>query len=146
MLTGCYYNTIDSKGRALIPNKLRYRLGERIWLAKGIDDCLYILTQEAWSDFNDKYMKDLTLIDDSSRMLERFVFGGSREIEIDGQGRINLPQDMIDYAKLIKDAVFVGCGGRVELWSAELYEKVMSPDSVNPNELMRNAARAAKEE
>ena len=146
MLTGCYFNTIDSKGRVLIPNKLRYSLGERVWLVKGIDACLYVFTQKAYTDFTDTYAMNLTLKDAKARTLQRFIFGGSREIEIDGQGRINLPQDHIDYAGITKDAVFVGCGERVELWSAEAYEKAMSPDSVDPDELMREAAGAAGED
>ncbi|MCL1895176.1 MAG: division/cell wall cluster transcriptional repressor MraZ [Clostridiales bacterium] len=146
MLTGCYFNTIDSKGRALIPNKLRYRLGERIWLVKGIDKCLYIFTQEEWLAFTDRYLNNLTLKDAKSRMLQRFILGGSREIEIDGQGRINLPQDHIDYAGINKDAVFVGCGKLVELWAAEEYEKATGPDSVKPDELMRDATETVGEE
>ena len=145
MLTGCYFNTIDSKGRALIPNKLRYRLGERIWLVKGIDPCLYIFTQEEWLAFTDKYLDNLTLKDAKSRMLQRFILGGSREIEIDGQGRINLPQDHIDYAGIKKDAVFVGCGKLVELWDAEAYEKATGPDAVDPDDLMRDAAETVGE-
>jgi len=140
MFTGSYYNTIDIKGRVFIPTKLRYSLGERIWLVKGIDTCLYIFTQEAWAEFTDEYVKKRSLKDGKARKLQRFVLGGSRELEIDKQGRINLPQDQIEYAGIEKDVVFVGCNDRIELWSDEGYRKEMSAENLNPDELMAGAA------
>ncbi|MCL2111127.1 MAG: division/cell wall cluster transcriptional repressor MraZ [Clostridiales bacterium] len=146
MLTGSYFNTVDNKGRVFIPTKLRYGLGERIWLVKGIDACLYVFTQEAWSAFTDEYVTNRTLKDSKARKLQRFILGGSRELEIDRQGRINLPQDHSDYAKIDKDVVFVGCGDRIELWGAEVYEREMNPDTLDPDEMMRGADEAVGEE
>ena len=140
MLIGCYFNTIDSKGRVFIPTKLRYSLGERICLIKGVDGCINIFTQEAWTDYAGKYIINRTYKDEKARQLRRFILGGSRELEIDKQGRINLPQDLIEYAKIEKDVVFVGVGDLIELWGAEAYEKEMGPDNLNPKEIMANAA------
>jgi mraZ protein len=145
MLTGSYFNTIDNKGRAFVPTKLRFELGERIWLVKGIDTCLYIFTQEAWANFTDAYITNLTMKDTKARKLQRFILGGSRELEIDKQGRINIPQDQIEYAGIEKDVVFVGCMDRIELWSADAYEKEMSKESLNPDELMREAVDTEEE-
>ena len=120
MLTGNYFNTIDAKGRVFVPTKLRYELGERIWLVKGIDACLYIFTQEGWAAFTGEYVNNRTLKDAKARRLQRFVLGGSRELEIDRQGRVNLPQDHMDYAGIVRDVVFVGCADRIDgpgVWS-----------------------------
>jgi MraZ protein len=145
MLTGSYTGTIESKGRVTIPTKLRYDLGERIWIVKGIDACLYIFTQGSWSDFMNDYVTNRTLKDAKARKLQRFILGSSRELEIDRQGRINLPQDQIDYAAIEKDVVFVGCLDRIELWSAEAFEKEMAPGNLRPDELMRDAEEAEGE-
>ena len=145
MLTGSYFNTIDNKGRAFVPTKLRFELGERIWLVKGIDSCLYIFTQEAWANFTDAYITTLTMKDAKARKLQRFILGGSRELEIDKQGRINIPQDQIEYAGIEKDVVFVGCMDRIELWSADAYEKEMLQENLNPDELMREAVDTEEE-
>jgi len=142
MLTGSYYNTIDAKGRVIIPTKLRYSLGERVWLVRGIDPCLYIFTQEGWIEFTTRYINNRSLTDRKARKLQRFTVGTSHELEIDRQGRINLPQSLIDYAGIEKDVVFTGCTDRIEVWSAEEYEKDMSPENLDPNELMSEAAAA----
>jgi len=140
MFAGSYFNTVDNKGRVFVPAKLRYSLGERIWLVKGIDGCLTIFTQEGWYDFAGKYVTNRTMKDEKARKLRRFIFGGSRELEIDKQGRINLPQDLMDYAGIDKDVAFVGCGDLVELWNMEAYESEMDPDNLDPKEIMRDAA------
>jgi len=142
MPIGSYFNTIDAKGRVIIPTKFRYSLGERICITKGIDKCLYIFTQKEWEEYTNQYIDNLSMTDENARRLQRFTHGGSHELEIDRQGRINLPQNLIDYAGIEKDAVFVGCPNRIEVWSATAHEADMSADNMNPSELMKNAARA----
>ena len=145
MLTGSYTGTIDSKGRVFIPTKLRYTLGERVWVVKGIDACLYIFTQDSWSAFMDDYVTNRTLKDAKARKLQRFLLGGSRELDIDRQGRVNLPQDQIDYAGIDKDVVFVGCMDRIELWSSEAWSQEMAPGNLQPDVLMRDAEETESE-
>jgi len=139
MPTGTYFNNIDVKGRIIIPQKLRYSLGERIWLAKGVDPCLYIFTQQDWDDFKSRYINDLSMTDAKARRLQRFMLGGAHELEIDRQGRVNIPQNLIDYAGIGKEVAIIGCPNRIEVWSSEAYEKDMSPDNLDPNELMMGA-------
>ncbi|MDD2297197.1 MAG: MraZ N-terminal domain containing protein, partial [Sphaerochaetaceae bacterium] len=45
MLTGEYRNTIDEKGRILIPAKLRAALGEHtsLIITRAVDPCLWIM-------------------------------------------------------------------------------------------------------
>ena len=143
MFTGSYEGNIDDKGRVVIPMKLRLSLGERIWAAKGVDGCLNLFTQDAWHEYADTYINNRTLKDEKARQLRRFVFGGSHELEIDKQGRINLPQDLADFAGIKKGVIFIGDGGFVELWGTESYEKEADPGRLNLKELMSDAAEAA---
>ena len=142
MYTGSYSNSIDVKGRVIIPTKLRYSLGERIWLVRGIDRCLYIFTQKEWDDYTGTYINNRSMTDARARKLQRFTLGGSHELEIDRQGRINLPQNLIDYAGIEKDVVFVGCPNRIEVWSAIELDKNMSLENLDPDELMRGMDEA----
>lgn len=45
MLTGEYRNTIDEKGRILIPSRLRLALGENstLVITRAVDPCLWIM-------------------------------------------------------------------------------------------------------
>lgn len=42
MLTGEFNHSIDSKGRLIIPSKLRESLGEHFVITKGMDGCLFL--------------------------------------------------------------------------------------------------------
>jgi MraZ protein len=137
MLTGSYFNTVDNKGRAFVPTKLRYGLEERVWLRRGIDKCIYVMTADAWKTFSTEYITDLNLRDEKARKLQRLVLGNSREIEIDGHGRIHIPPDQLAYAGIEKDIVFVGVGDRIELWDKQTYEAEMDPKTLDPGALMR---------
>ena len=143
MFTGSYEGNIDDKGRVVIPMKLRLCLGERIWAVKGVDGCLNLFTQDAWREYTETYINNRTLKDEKARQLRRFVFGGSHELEIDRQGRINLPHDLTVFAGIEKSVVFIGDGDLVELWGTESYEKEVNPDRLNLKELMSDAAEAA---
>ena len=123
MFTGSYVGNADDKGRVIIPVRLRLSLGERVWVCKGVDGCLNIFTQDAWHDYTNSYISNRTLKDEKARQLQRFVFGGSHELDVDRQGRINLPQELLEFAGIKKDVVFAGVGSFVELWSSEAHGK-----------------------
>jgi len=142
LLTGNFFNSIDAKGRAFVPTKLGFAQEGRIWIVKGIDKCLCLYSQKNWEAFTERYINNGSDSDPNARKLKRFVLGYSRELEIDKQGRINIPQDHLDYAGIVKDIVFVGCGDKAELWSKERFDKEMAEDSFDPNELMQSAENA----
>ncbi len=54
--------------------------------------------------------------------LRGFFFSGATECELDKQGRVNLPNTLIDHAKLEKDCVVIGVSNRVEIWSKAIWE------------------------
>ena len=46
------------------------------------------------------------------------------EKEIDAQGRINLDNILLEYAKINKECVIIGCGKTIEIWSKEKWEEL----------------------
>jgi MraZ protein len=140
MLTGSYFNTVDAKNRAFVPTKLRYGLDERVWLTIGFDKCIYVMAQEEWQTFLAEYISPLSLRDAKARKLQNAMLGNSKEIEIDGHGRINIPADFLAYAGIEKDIVFVGVGDRVELWDKKTYEADLDPKALDLSALIREVA------
>ena len=141
MFTGSYTGNIDDKGRVVIPMKLRLSLGERICICKGVDGCLNVFTQDAWNEYKDSYISNRTHEDEKARRLHRLVFGGAQELEIDRQGRINLPLELKEFAKIKKDVTVIGCGNFIEIWSAEAYRKEAEAINGEMQALMSNAAK-----
>ena len=113
MLIGEYQHNIDPKGRVIVPVKFREDLGEHFYVTKGLDGCLFVLSEKEWKRLQDK-VEAMPI--SKSRGLQRFFFSGAAEVETDKQGRILIPQNLRDYAKLQKDISFVGTSGRAEIW------------------------------
>lgn len=120
MFMGRYNHTIDPKGRLSIPSKYRETLGDEFVVSKGMDGCLFVYADEDWKKFEAK-LASLPLINEEARQFARFFLSGAQYVTPDKQGRILVPQDLRDFAGLEKDVVFAGNGGRIELWSLELW-------------------------
>ncbi len=136
MLIGEYLHSLDIKGRVNIPSKLREDLGENFIITKGLDGCLFAYSIEEWNKLAEK-IKLLPLT--KSRNIQRFLFASAAEVSLDKQGRILIPQNLRDYAGLLKDVVIVGVSVRAEIWSRENYEQMNQ-------EITPESAAAAMEE
>lgn len=121
MFLGEYQHSVDAKGRAIMPAKFREELGQRFIITKGMDKCLFVYTQNDWNVLNEK-IRQLPVTDEGVRRFVRFFFGGAADGECDAQGRVNIPQNLRDYANIQKEIVSVGVSNRIEIWSKDSWE------------------------
>ena len=129
MFMGEYQHTLDSKGRLILPAKIRDQLGDTFIATRGLDDCIFIYTLEEWATLEAK-LKQLSLVKPEARAFSRYIFSGAAELEGDKQGRVLLPPNLREYAKLEKDVVVIGVSTRVEIWNKETwnhYNERMGP-------------------
>jgi MraZ protein len=118
MFIGEYQHALDAKNRMIVPSKFREGLGNVFVMTKGLDGCLYSYPMEEWKRLEEK-LKTLPLTSKDARAFVRFFFSGAAEIEIDKQGRALIPQNLIEYASVVKDIVSIGVSTRIEIWSKE---------------------------
>jgi len=116
MFIGEYQHSIDAKGRVIVPSKFRDELGCRFILTKGLDNCLFIFSQEEWKKFEDK-LTNLPVASKDARAFVRYFFSSAVECEIDKQGRMTIPQNLKEHAKIEREVVTIGVMSRVEIWS-----------------------------
>lgn len=115
MLMGEYQHNMDLKGRVTVPSRFRDDLGEKFYVTKGIDNCLFIMSQSEWEKLTEK----ITAIPMSKgRGIQRHFFAGAAEVEPDKQGRILIPQSLRDYAGLDKDCTVIGSANHAEIWDS----------------------------
>jgi MraZ protein len=122
LFIGEYQHSLDEKGRLIIPVKLREGLGERFIATRGLDDCLFIYPLPEWEALQQK-LKILPSTKADARAFMRFFFSGAAECELDRQGRTLIPAALREYARLERDVVITGVSSRVEIWSAEAWQK-----------------------
>ncbi len=137
MLMGEYSHSLDTKGRLIMPAKLRQDIGEKFILTKGLDGCLFAFSQTEWLNFEEK-LKSLPLSDKNARNFVRFFLSGATECEIDKQGRFLIPTNLRIAGNLEKEAIIIGVGTRLEIWNKETWEKC--DQEISADEIAENMA------
>lgn len=127
MFSGASSHVLDAKGRAVLPAKFRYRLGERFMLTRGMGGCLWVFPEEEWRALEEK-LASLPLTGRNGLALQRFFLGSAVECEVDGQGRVSIPAFLREVAQIEKEMVVVGIGRRIEIWARAVWEAYNAED------------------
>ena len=133
---GEYHQKIDEKGRLTIPAKIRSELGDNFIVTRGLDGCLFIYKKETWEKIINNY-QELPNVKEARNFM-RFFLSGATNLEFDKQGRINISQPLIKYADLSKDTIIIGVGDRLEIWSNDRWEKLLTENEDNFSEMADN--------
>lgn len=119
-LMGTFEHTIDLKGRMAFPNKLREKLGLSFIVTIGPEHCLYVYSEAEWENFTEKIK---TLTGEKARAAKLFIVKACT-VEPDKQGRILIPQNLRDYARLDHDVTVLGVINRAEIWDSAHFSEV----------------------
>ena len=134
---GEYQHSVDAKGRLIVPAKFREALGEMFVITRGLDNCLFGYPMNEWRKLEEK-LKDLPMTKKDTRAFARFFFSGATEVEIDKQGRINIPSTLITHAHLEKECVVLGVSNRIEIWAKDAWETYFNESEQSFNEIAEN--------
>ena len=122
--TGEYYNSLDQKNRLNIPAKFRKVLNpinDRTFvLTRGFDPCLILYPLQDWSQVESQLRK-LSSIRGQHRSFVRSITRYASAVQYDGQGRIQIPDNLLTYSEINKEAAVIGMINKIEIWDpAEL--------------------------
>ncbi len=124
MFTGSFFHIMDNKGRVSIPPKYREILQERKdrqIILTNFDGYLLAFPQSEWLKIEAK-LGELALFRKDLRAFQRFLISGVEECGLDRQGRILIPQNLRNYAKLSREVALVGAVRCFEVWDRATYE------------------------
>lgn len=142
MFRGRFEHAVDPKGRVSIPSKFREILvtnyDERLILTN-FDGCLWGYPVSEWQAIEEK-VAALPQFKPEVKALQRVFISAATECPIDKQGRILIPPTLRDYAGITKDLVFAGMTKRIEVWSAERWQKVFAESQENIGQMTEKLA------
>ncbi len=121
MLMGEFHHNIDEKGRIIIPSKLRDELGDKIIVTRGLDNCLFLYSEEQWKIIVSK-LQTLPFTKKDARNFTRIFLSGATVCEFDKQGRIKLAPQLCSYASLDKECIVLGVNDRLEIWAKDKWD------------------------
>ena len=124
--TGEYCNLIDQKNRLSIPAKFRNSLGpdndKTFVLSKGFDECLFLYPLEEWKIVEEQ-LSSLSSIKDRHRNFIRNIVRHANYVRYDSQGRIAMPDLLLNYANIKKEVLVIGMLKKIELWEPSTLSK-----------------------
>jgi MraZ protein len=115
-----FVNRVDRKGRVSVPATFRstlatHRHPHQVVLMPSFK---YEAIDGTGSDQLSDMMEGLDTLDQYSDRRDdlALVFADSRSLQIDGEGRIVLPDDLKDHAQIGDEVAFVGLGRMFQMW------------------------------
>ena len=121
MFTGEYRHAVDDKGRLAVPSRFRAQLAGNVVVARWLDTCLAIFPMAAWDELAAK-VGGLPMTDPNARLLQRQLFAGAFETELDRQGRVLVPGNLRGFAGLEHEALVLGSRDHAEVWAPGRWE------------------------
>ncbi len=128
-LTGEYECKLDTNRRMMIPGALKKKL-------------LVIYTKQEW----DKKLEELSKLNEyepKNIQFIRYFTGGATEVIPDSNGRVNIPQSLLEYAGIKGDVVLTCLINKIEMWDKAAFMGLGAPDdySTMAKEVMGDKAR-----
>ena len=147
MFRGVQHINMDAKGRLAMPARQREPLltrceGQIVVTIDTQSNCLVIYPLPEWEGI-EREIQNLPALKPAVKRFQRLMLGYATDLELDGNGRMLLPQSLREYAQLEKKLVLVGQGNKLEIWSEALWLaereqalKDSGPEAELPEELM----------
>ena len=140
--TWVFSYTVDAKGRVNIPSKFRKVLSvdneDTFVITRGMDPCVWVYPIVVWQNIEND-LKNLSSLSAINRTFVRNTVRYATPLSYDGQGRIQLTNNLINYAELGKKTLIIGMVNKIEIWNPdrlkEIDKKNMKIDSTAYDDL-----------
>ena len=130
--TGEYFNSLDQKHRLSIPVKFRKALdpvNDRTFvITRGFDPCLILYPVSEWNRVEEQLSR-LSSIRGQHRNFVRSIVRHATYLQYDSQGRIAIPESLLSFANISKEASVIGMINKIELWDPSQLDSQDSADN-----------------
>jgi MraZ protein len=129
---GDYTCKVDVKGRIILPAAFKKQMPtdaqDHFVVRKDIfENCLVLYAIEDWNRQLVKIRKKLNPYNREQNMFLRNFFKGTAELSLDNNNRILVPKKLMELIGADRDVVLAGQDGRIEIWAADIYDKIDMP-------------------
>ena len=114
--------SVDPKGRITLPARLKAQLdhvGTHVLVFILHRDHLRAYTKEDFKKRVEEPLLEQDSFDPEVERVQRLRLGFAVEVDVDRQGRVNLPANLRSFAGIERDAVLISLADRVEIWDEQ---------------------------
>jgi len=121
--------SVDSKGRVAIPAEMRKAMSpeaqDTFTITRGFEDCIFLYPMDQWSSIEEE-IGDLNMYEREARDFIRIIMMWANEVSLDGQGRISIPNPLLEFAGLDDSALILGAFDHIEIWDPEQFNQYLN--------------------
>ncbi len=125
---GSYSYSVDSKGRINIPAKLRKYVSpdanDTFVITRGFEKCLFVYPLDEWNKL-EQSIRGLSPSDSKHRFFTRTLLQYATESQLDGQARVIIPQQLLQFVGIKDEVLILGVLERIEVWNPKFYEEYL---------------------
>ena len=130
MFLSTFENSLDKKGRVSVPSSFRAYLNSMgyngfITYPSFNNAALDACSQDRIEKLSES-IDSLGPFEDKRDYFATSVLSESISLNFDSEGRVSMPQKLLDHAKIKSRIVFVGLGKVFQMWDPKLFEKFKS--------------------
>jgi MraZ protein len=141
-LSGTYSRSLDEKQRLAVPKRICEDFNESelnsLYVAPGTDKSLVLYSPAGFEKLARKIAKQ------SSNRVEvrnykRLFYSRAERVELDAQGRVRIPERLVEFAGLSRDVVLVGVHDHAEIWDAAAWDAFLKTQGPGFDEISTQA-------
>ena len=125
---GSYEYSVDSKGRINIPAKLRKYVSpeanDTFVTTRGFEQSLFVYPLDEWNKL-EQSIRQLSASNPKDRFFTRTLLQYATECQLDGQARITIPKELLQFALIESEVLILGVLERMELWNPKVFQKYL---------------------
>jgi len=141
MFQGRYNVTLDNKNRLTVPSPIRRMItpdaDETLVFVRGFDDVnLDVFPLDEW----ERLLSDMDYLDFHEKDTRSFVrefIGSAFNLQLDSQGRLILPDSLLELAGIDKEILIIGAMNKLEIWNPKVYNEFRSKENSSLSELSK---------
>ncbi|GGW78010.1 division/cell wall cluster transcriptional repressor MraZ [Salegentibacter mishustinae] len=132
-LIGTYECKADAKGRLMVPSALKKQLAPMLQdgfvLKRSVfQPCLELYPMQEWNVLMQKINGLNRFKKKNNDFIRRFT-AGVKMVEVDSNGRLLIPKDLVGFAGINKEIVLSSAVNIIEIWDKDKYENTIDETS-----------------
>ena len=134
-LIGTYECKVDAKGRLMMPAAFKKQLSpvlqDGFVIKRAVfQPCLELYPMEEYQKLMTQVNKLNRFKKKNNDFIRRFN-AGVKTVEVDGNGRLLIPKDLVQFSGISKNIVLTASVGIIEIWDKEKYEVAIDDAAVD---------------
>lgn len=129
-LIGTYECKVDAKGRLMVPAAIKKQLmpvlQDGFVLKRSVfQPCLELYPMQQWNEVMKKMATLNRFVKKNNDFIRKFT-AGVKTVEVDTNGRLLIPKDLVGFASIDKEIVLSSAIDIIEIWDKDKYENAVN--------------------